>query len=164
MLRRWLTPHNPRLQARPAAELDAWLASLTYVLETCSEALRSLEPGADIVVTLGRVDRELMRFRDHAADIRPRLRLASPSLAETVRRATDDTYHLRNHTHAYLLRSKARQQQTSTGGPYGVQSLREMEEAHIRASEAARRLRSQLAAFSPEIPDVVDAWAGKGWD
>ena len=162
MLRRWLNTHKHRRQARAAAELDAWLASLTYVLETCSEALRSLEPDADIGVTLDRVDRELMRFRDHAAGIRPRLRLASPSLAETVRRATDDTYHLRNHTHAYLLRWKARQQQTSTGGPYGIHSLREMEEAHLRASDAARRLRSELAVFSPEIQELVDAWAGKG--
>src|SRR3989337_2712092 len=162
MLRRWLTPHNPRLQARPAAELDAWLASLTYVLETCSEALRSLEPDADIGVTLDRVDRELMRFRDHAAGIRPRLRLASPSLAETGRRATHATYHLRNPTHAYLLRWKARQQQTSTGGSYGDQSLREMEEARLRASDAARRLRSELAAFSPEIRSLVGDWDGAG--
>jgi hypothetical protein len=161
MLRRWWQNLERARRVRAAAELGAWRASLVVVLETCGEVLRALEPGADIGVPLDRVDRELMRFRDHAADIRPRLRRAAPALAETVRRATDDTFHLRNHTHAYLLRWKTRQQ-IGASTARSIEATRQMEEAHLQASNAAQSLRSDLAELSPEIQRLIDAWEAKG--
>jgi len=162
MLRRWLrrVEHGRRMQA--AADLEAWLASLAFVLETCSEAHRPLGAETDIGTTLDRVDRELMRFRNHSADIRPRLRRASPVLGEAVRRLTDDTFHLRNHTHAYLLRWQSWRRQTGYASSASIDSRREMEEALLRASETARSLRADLATFSPQIHELIDAWSVEG--
>jgi hypothetical protein len=160
MLRRWWQAMERRRRARAAASLHEWRASLAVVLETCSHVLHVLERGADIGVTLDRVDRELMRFRNHAAEIRPRLRRASPTLAERVRRATDDTFRLRNRTHAYLLRWKARQQAGASSSE-GLRALREMEEAQLRASEVAQRLRSDVAAFLSELQALIDSWEGE---
>jgi hypothetical protein len=162
MFRRWLDRWERSRRARAAADLESWLASVEFVLENCTTAHRSVAGETDVGQTLDRVDRELMRFRNHAADVRPQLRRAAPALVEPVRRATDDIFHLRNHTHTYLLRWQSSRLQMAAGGSLNAGARREMEEALLRASEAARRLRTDLETLTPRIHELIDAWSREG--
>jgi hypothetical protein len=162
MFRRWLRRVERGRKLRAAADLESWLASAEFVLENCATAQRSVAGETDVGQTLDRVDRELMRFRNHAADVRPQLRRAAPALAEPVRRATDDIFHLRNSTHTYLLRWQSSRLQTGEGRSLNPGARRELEEALLRASEAARRLRSDLVVLTPPIHELIDAWSKEG--
>jgi hypothetical protein len=145
-----------------AGNLEAWLASVEFVLETCSTAHQSIPGEAGIGQILDRVDRELMRFRNSAADLRPQLRRLAPDLAEPVRKATDDAFHLRNHTHAYLLRWQSSQLHLAAGSSPQPGTQREMEEGLLRTLEAARRLRADLAALAPRLREQIDTWSREG--
>lgn len=161
MIRRWIESRRRRAARRSAADLQDWLTSLETIVEACTSSLRDKGIPADIGVTLDRVDRELMRFRNHAAEVRRPLRQHSRTLATRVAQATDQTFHLRNLTCAFLLRWRTAQQ-TDPGADRALTARREMEEARQQASEVARGLLAELESLVAVVRETVALWIGTG--
>ena len=161
MFRRWAEARRRAASGRAAADLQDWLTSIEAIVVICTGSLRDRVVASDIGVTLDRVDRELMRFRNHAAEVRRPLQRHSPPLASRVAQATDQVFHLRNLTCAFLLRWQSAGQ-IDPAAARALDARREMEEALLRASETARSLRADLATFSPQIHELIDAWSVEG--
>jgi len=141
--------------------MQAWLTSVHTIVETCASSLCEEPAQVEIGITLDRVDRELMRFRNHAAYVRGPLKQHSPSLADRVARATDQVYSLRNHTCAYLLRWQA-WNQTDPAAAHALSVHSAMEEARFRATNAIRDLQNDLQRLSVDLDDLISAWIGEG--
>jgi len=159
MFRRWVEARRRAASGRAAADLQDWLTSIESIVAVCTGSLRDRVVASDIGVTLDRVDRELMRFRNHAADVRRPLRRHSPPLASRVAQATDQVYGLRNLTCAFLIRWQTAEK-IDPAAPRALDARREMEEARLRATESARGLAAELQVLSPELRQVISIWGG----
>jgi hypothetical protein len=159
MIRRWIDRWRRGTTLRSAADLQDWLTSIESVVAMCSSSLREKEIPSDIGVTLDRVDRELMRFRNHAAEVRRPLRQHSVALAARVAQTTDQVFHLRNLTCAFLLRWQS-VRQTDPSADRALTARREMEEARLQASESARSLAAVLESLAPEVRTTISLWVG----
>ncbi len=158
MLQRWLERRRRARDQRAAGDLQDWLTSARKVLEICAASLKPKDPRTDIGVALDRVDRELLRFRGHAAGAGGSLRRRHPSLRSRLEEATRLTYRLRNDTCGYLLRWQTYQQQRDASSAAGVGAQRQMEEALLQASRSARQLTQDLEAITPELEGVLRQW------
>ena len=159
MIQRWIENRRRRTTRLSAAALQDWLTSIESVVAICSSSLREKGIPSDIGVTLDRVDRELMRFRNHAAEVRRPLRQHSRALASRVAQTTDQAFHLRNLTCAFLLRWQS-VRQTDPSADRALIARREMEEARLQASESARALAAALESLAPEVRSTISLWVG----
>jgi hypothetical protein len=159
MFRRWAEARRRAASGRAAADLQDWLTSIESIVAVCTGSLRDRVVASDIGVTLDRVDRELMRFRNHAADLRQPLRQHSRALAARVAQTTDQVFHLRNLTCAFLLRWQSAGQ-IDPAAARALDARREMEEARLQASESARGLVSTLETLAPELRALIAEWVG----
>lgn len=159
MIRQWIESSRRRAARRNAAALQDWLTSIETIMEACTSCLRDKGIPSDIGVPLDRVDRELMRFRNHAAEVGHPLRRHSLTLAARVAQATDRTFLLRNLTCAFLLRWRTAQQ-TDPGTDHALMARREMEEARLTAAESAHALRAEMRSLVPELRRTIALWMG----
>ena len=156
MFRRWAEARRRAASGRAAADLQDWLTSIESIVAVCTGSLRDRVVASDIGVTL---DRELMRFRNHAAGVRRPLRRHSRALAARVAQTTDQVFHLRNLTCAFLLRWQSAEQ-IDPAAARALDARREMEEARLQASESARGLVSTLETLAPELRALIAEWVG----
>lgn len=157
MFARWLEDIRLTRRARAADELEAWLTGVDTILKSCSASLKEENIPADIGVTLDRLDRELLRYRNHASAAQGALRRSAPELAPRLDMATENTYRLRNRTCAYLLRWQAFRRCPPDSSRL-VNARREMEKARLDTSRAARELTGALDALTPQLQALIRTW------
>jgi hypothetical protein len=158
MLQRWIERGRRGRDDRAIGELQDWLTSVRAIMEICDAALRLKDPRTDIGVALDRVDRELFRFRGHAAGASGSLRRRSPRVRSRLEEASHLTYRLRNDTCAYLLRWQTYQQQRDASSAVALSAQRQMEDARLQASRTARQLTQEIEAVAPELESLIRQW------
>lgn len=140
-----------RYQSQRALErLSAWY-SLTYqIWDLCGQALRNErvgQKGAGFV--LDQIDRTIFRLNDQPPPVTATLRRRFPELAKTVSTATENVFHLRNHTALFLIHCQGPTPAESTPSDAECRYFyeRAMDKHGLKALELWRELEQQFAAI-----------------
>lgn len=135
---------------RSLERLSAWY-SLTYqIWDLCGQALRNErvgQKGAGFV--LDQIDRTIFRLNDQPPPVTATLRRRFPELAKTVSTATENVFHLRNHTALFLIHCQGPTPAESTPSDAECRYFyeRAMDKHGLKALELWRELEQQFAAI-----------------
>lgn len=135
---------------RTLERLNAWY-SLTYqIWDLCGQALRNEragQKGAGFI--LDQIDRTIFRLNDQPPPVTRTLRRRFPELARVISTATENVFHLRNHTALFLIHCQGPTPAEAT--PSDEECLcfyqRAMDKHGLKALEVWRELENQFTAI-----------------
>ncbi|MEW6567952.1 MAG: hypothetical protein AB1449_07265 [Chloroflexota bacterium] len=153
-LRSWLTQLQRRARNRTAHHLEAWFHAISQAHAQCVASLGIRRAPEDLGQLLDRVDLPLARCHNHEAAARRAVRRRYPELARQIGELTSQACTLRNLFFTYLVRWGALRDLSRPA----INARRQMEEARLRVSVAARALAAGLEAVAEPIRALVNAW------
>ncbi len=143
---RW---HRHR-QLRAFEKLQAWYALTNQIWQICGEALRNEKVGQmGAGGILDQVDRMIFRLNDQPPPVDSFLRRQDPELAKVIHSATENIFHLRNHTALFLIHCQGPMPAEFT--PDDAESVyfyqRAMDRHGLKALEVWKKLEVEFAAI-----------------